>query len=91
MKRCSLLVLALGLLGVTVAVALAQITLSGDSFEQLAGNNVDFIAVLECRIFEIRMNCDTQIRRQRPGRRGPDQNEDFAVRKYRIDQGRIAR
>src|SRR5215208_3633210 len=36
------------------------------------------------------MNSDTQICRQRPGRRGPDHYEDFSPGECRIDQSRIA-
>ena len=46
--------------------------------------------MFECGVFKIRMNCDPEIRRQRPGRRGPDQHKNFSPGECRIDQRRIA-
>src|SRR6185503_16399665 len=47
-------------------------------------------AVLERRVFKIRMNGDAEVCRQRPGRRGPDQHENFSTSERRIDERRIA-
>src|SRR5689334_15531504 len=46
--------------------------------------------MLKRRILVIRMHSDTEIRGQRPRRRGPNHDKDFASCECRIDDGRIA-
>ena len=65
-------------------------TLRRHRFDQFARNDVNLVAAFECRVLKIRMHCDPEIRRQRPWRRGPDQNKNFSTSERRIDQRRIA-
>src|SRR5258705_2360258 len=67
------------------SIAFTQIAFGSDGLKQLGSNNVNFIPVFERRIFKIRMNSNTEIGRQRPGRGSPDHHEDFSTGKCRID------
>ena len=46
--------------------------------------------MLKRRILKVRMNRNSEVGRQRPGRGGPDQNRNLPTSERRIDQGRIA-
>ena len=46
--------------------------------------------MLERRVLKVRMHGDTEIGGKRPGRRCPDQDEDFPASQRGIDQRRVA-
>src|SRR5439155_5343259 len=69
---------------ITTAVAYTEITLCGNRFEQLAGDDVDLIAVLKSCVFEFWMKCDPQVSRQCPRCSRPDQHENFSAGEGRI-------
>ena len=70
-------------------LSLCQSALCGHGFQQFAGYDIDLIAIRERCILEIRMDCDAQVSRQRPGCGGPDQHENFSPGQGGIDQRRI--
>jgi len=59
-------------------------------FEQLTGYDIDFVSVLEGAYSKSGMDCDSQVRRQRPGRLCPDEHEHVATCERGIDRCRVA-
>ncbi len=68
---------------------LCKLTLRRNRLDQITRNDVDLIAVLECRVFKVRMYCDSEIGRQRPRGRGPYQHKNLSACERRIDLRRI--
>ncbi len=66
-------------------IRFTESALACHGFNEVAGDDVDFVAVFERGILEVRVNRNSEICRQSPRGCGPDQNKNFSASKSRID------
>src|SRR5215217_3402732 len=68
----------------------SKATLRSNCFDKLTRNDINLVAIRKRRVFKIRMHSDAEVCWQRPGRRGPNDQEHLPPGERGIDQRRIA-